>query len=288
MQDYKKICADFEEFVQTYEVEILGFHPHFKKAFWEMIKNGGKRFRPNLILAVVQALNPLLIKNAFLPCLAIECLHTYSLIHDDLPCMDDASLRRAHPTLHKSYDETTAVLVGDGLNTFAFYLLAQAKLSADIKIALISELAENGGIGGMIIGQAMDCFFENQKLGLEELKIIHLNKTAKLIATSLKFGAIITNASDELTKNLWDFGLELGVFFQIRDDVIDVVLDSSTAGKTTQNDGVKNSYVNLLGLSRAKDMLKSYQTFIIDKMQIFPEALRGNLEFLLSVFFKEL
>ena len=288
MQDFTKACAKFEEFLQNYKIDIDGFHPHFKKAFWEMVKNGGKRFRPNLTLAIVQALNPLLVKNAFLPCLAIECLHTYSLIHDDLPCMDNADLRRSHPTLHKSYDETTAVLVGDGLNTFAFFLLAQASLSAESKVTLINELAKNGGIDGMIIGQAMDCFFENQKLELEQLKIIHLNKTAKLIATSLKFGAIIANASDELTKNLWDFGLELGVFFQIRDDVIDAVLDSSTAGKTTQNDGTKNSYVNLLGLSRAKEMLKDYQASIINKMQIFPDSIKQNLESLLGAFFKEL
>ncbi len=286
--NYQESLAEFESFLQHYEVKIEGFHPHFRKAFWEMLINGGKRFRPNLLLCVVSALNPMMILNAFLPALALECLHTYSLIHDDLPCMDNASLRRSHPTLHTSYDETTAVLVGDGLNTYAFYLLAESKLAYDVRVRLVCELARNGGIGGMIIGQALDCFFENQKLDMEKLQTIHINKTAKLIATSLKMGGIIVNAPKDLLESLEDFGLRLGLFFQIRDDVIDAVLDSSVAGKTTQNDEAKNSYVNLLGLIEAKALLKEYEAMLSERILDFPVALQENLRFLLGEFFKEI
>ncbi|GAD19843.1 dimethylallyltransferase [Helicobacter fennelliae MRY12-0050] len=288
LESYLKACKDFEDFLQHYKPEIDGFHPHFKKAFWEMLENGGKRFRPNLLFAVVEAHNPLLIPNAFLPSLALECLHTYSLIHDDLPCMDNATLRRAHPTLHTTYGETTAVLVGDGLNTFAFYLLSESKLAAYTKVALIKELALNGGIGGMIIGQAMDCFFENQKLDREKLQTIHTNKTAKLIATSLKMGGIIIDASQSYIDSLERFGLELGLFFQIRDDVIDVVLDSAKAGKTTQNDSAKNSYVNLLGLNEAKELLATYRQSLLSQIQGFSPKLARNLEYVLRDFFEEI
>lgn len=264
------------------------FHPHFLRAFWEMLLNGGKRFRPNLLLAVVDGLNPMLTKNAFLPALALECLHTYSLIHDDLPSMDNASLRRGNPTLHTTYDETTAILVGDGLNTYAFYLLSNCVLAPSVVVALIRELAQNGGLSGMIIGQALDCHYENQSLSLEKLQTIHIHKTAKLIATSLKMGAIIANASNELIARLESFGLELGLFFQVRDDIIDAVQTSAKAGKTTQNDSAKNSYVNLLGLDGAQQNLGNLKSSLESKLDSFPFGIKSNLGYLLEDFFKEI
>lgn len=264
------------------------FHPHFLLAFWEMLLNGGKRFRPNLLLAVVDGLNPMLNKNAFLPALALECLHTYSLIHDDLPSMDNAPLRRGHPTLHTSYDETTAILVGDGLNTYAFYLLSECVLPPSVAISLVREMSKNGGLEGMIIGQALDCHYENQKLSLEKLQTIHIHKTAKLIATSLKMGAIIANAPSELIAKLESYGLELGLFFQVRDDIIDAVQDSTQAGKTTQNDSTKNSYVNLLGLNGARQKLNELKDKLESSLDSFPKGIQKNLRFLLAEFFKEI
>ena len=264
------------------------FHPHFLLAFWEMLLNGGKRFRPNLLLAVVDGLNPILNKNAFLPALALECLHTYSLIHDDLPSMDNAPLRRGHPTLHTSYDETTAILVGDGLNTYAFYLLSECVLPPSVAISLVREMSKNGGLEGMIIGQALDCHYENQKLSLEKLQTIHIHKTAKLIATSLKMGAIIANAPSELIAKLESYGLELGLFFQVRDDIIDAVQDSTQAGKTTQNDSTKNSYVNLLGLNGARQHLDNLKNKLESSLDSFPKGIQKNLRFLLAEFFKEI
>ncbi|MDO7252556.1 polyprenyl synthetase family protein [Helicobacter cappadocius] len=279
---YHKTCSDFEEFLMHSCPKIEGFHPYFQNAFWEMLLSGGKRFRPKLLLAIVSGSIPSLAKNAFLPALALECLHTYSLIHDDLPAMDNADLRRGHRTLHKLYDETGAILVGDGLNTYAFYLLSIARLDEGVKIKLIEELSYNGGIGGMVIGQAMDCYFENKTLELEKLELIHLNKTAKLIASSLKMGAIISNLSIDIQNQLYDFGLKLGLYFQIRDDIIDATQSESQAGKNTSADGNKNSYVNLLGLQGAKQNAKDLCVQIIEMIEKYDMPIRKNLEDLLS------
>ncbi|PAF41771.1 polyprenyl synthetase family protein [Helicobacter sp. 11S02596-1] len=279
---YHQTCEEFEKFLIASKPKIGGFHPHFAHAFWEMIENGGKRFRPKLLLSVVCASNPALSQNAFLPALALECLHTYSLIHDDLPAMDNASLRRGHPTLHHTYDEVTATLAGDALNTYAFYLLSIARLDDGVKIKLIRELADKGGIGGMIIGQAMDCFFEGQRLEIDKLEEIHRNKTAKIIAVSLKMGAIIANVSSELEGALYDFGLKLGLYFQIRDDIIDVTQSEEEALKTTQNDAGKNSYVNLLGLVGARAKNQELQAEILSDLEHFDGGLRSNLNALLK------
>ncbi|STP12868.1 geranyltranstransferase [Helicobacter mustelae] len=284
---YLEILREFEEFLQSYPIEMEGFHPVFAKAFWEMLKNGGKRFRPALLFAVVCSQNFSLAKNAFLPALALECLHTYSLIHDDLPCMDDASLRRGYPTLHRSYDEVTATLVGDGLNTFSFYLLTKAHLDPSTRLRLIEMLSHYGGIGGMVIGQAMDCYFENQHLEIEKLYAIHLNKTAKLIATSLCMGGVIVNLPDGELRNLWDFGMDLGIFFQVRDDIIDRVENAQSVGKTTNNDYNKNSYVNLLGLSGAREEQRRLKALIVERLFAFPPLLQENLKVLLQKYFEE-
>lgn len=285
---YQQSIQEFEQFLQASAPQIPSFHPYFATAFWEMLLCGGKRFRPNLLLAVVSGLNPLMVQNAFLPALALECLHTYSLIHDDLPCMDNAPLRRGKPTLHTTYDEVSATLVGDGLNTYAFYLLSCSKLDSSVQVQLVKELAYAGGIGGMIIGQALDCHFENQSLPLEKLQEIHSNKTAKLIAASLKMGAIIANTPHSLAQDLWDFGLRLGLFFQIRDDVIDAVQEAAQAGKPTRNDARKNSYVNLLGLAQAKELLQAESSALTQALHNFPQPIAKNLSMLLGDYFKEI
>ncbi|RXJ57518.1 polyprenyl synthetase family protein [Candidatus Marinarcus aquaticus] len=247
----KQLLEEFETYLNTHLPQSKSFHPNFEKALQEMLRAGGKRFRPMLLLSVVQAKQSLLIKNAMSVALGLELLHTYSLIHDDLPAMDDASLRRGYPTLHTTYDEVTAILVGDALNTHAFNLLANAAFSNDVKIELIKILSSDGGIDGMIIGQAIDCYFENQKVELSQLEFLHIHKTAKLIAASLKMGAIIAGLSDEVQEKLYAFGIDIGLLFQIQDDIIDETQSEEEAGKTTNNDGAKNSFVNLLGLNGA-------------------------------------
>ncbi|MBD3828997.1 MAG: polyprenyl synthetase family protein, partial [Arcobacter sp.] len=166
----KNLLDSFEEYLLNNLPNSKSFHPYFEEALSEMLKAGGKRFRPMLLLSVVKSNKSLLLSNSMAVALGLEFLHTYSLIHDDLPSMDNADLRRGFQTLHKKYDEVTAILVGDALNTEAFNLVANASLHNDIKVELIKCLATNGGINGMIIGQAIDCFFENQKLELNQLE----------------------------------------------------------------------------------------------------------------------
>jgi geranylgeranyl diphosphate synthase type II len=258
------------------------FHPIFEDALKDMLSAGGKRFRPMLLLSIIDSVEPLLIKNALPVALGLEYLHTYSLIHDDLPAMDNADLRRGHPTLHKTYDEVTAILVGDALNTHSFNLIANASLSSDVKVDLIKVLSSDGGIDGMIIGQAIDCYFENKKLDLTQLKFLHIHKTAKLIAASLKMGAIIGNLDLETQEKLYNFGIDIGLLFQIQDDIIDETATEEEAGKTTSNDGAKNSFVNLLGLKGAIKSADELSAKCKEDLSLFDGKIKNNLEDILN------
>ena len=277
----KELLEKFEDYLLNNLPKIDTFHPHFENAMQDMLKAGGKRFRPMLLLSVVKSKKPLLIENALKVALAVEFLHTYSLIHDDLPSMDNSDLRRGFTTLHKKYDEVTAILVGDALNSESFKLIANSSLHNDVKIELIKLLGENGGLNGMIIGQAIDCQFEKQKLELEKLEFLHIHKTAKLIAASLKMGAIISNYDENIQEDLYNFGLDLGLLFQIQDDIIDELESREIAGKTTKNDSFKNSFVNLLGLDGAKKSADDLALKCIDSLNTFEENLKKSLEELL-------
>lgn len=250
----KDMLVQFEEFLKKELLEPKSFHPYFEKAYKEMVEVGGKRFRPLLLLSVVRAINPLLLHNAMYAALALEMIHTYSLIHDDLPSMDNSEFRRGHKTLHINYNEATAVLVGDALNTDAFLMITNMPIDDKTKVELIKTLSYNSGSFGMVLGQAIDCEFENIKLNEEELSFLHINKTGKLIAASLKMGAIIANSDKNLEDNLYKFGLKLGLLFQINDDIIDATKSSFEAGKPTNHDTNKNSYVNLYGLKKAEEL----------------------------------
>ena len=269
-----------EEFIKENLIKAESFHPFFEKALNEMLLAGGKRFRPELLLSVVKAYNPLMTDSAKYAAFAIELIHTYSLIHDDLPAMDNASLRRGHPTLHVTYDEVTAVLAGDALNTYAFEVLSKSPMHNDTKIELIKTLSENAGPNGMVLGQAIDCYFENKKLNLDELKFLHLNKTGKLIAASLKMGAVIVNKYD-LAEKLYDFGLKLGLLFQIQDDLLDL-LDESKTGKSSGVDENKNTFVTLLGKEEAVKKADRLAGEIEKELESFDENLKKELKTLLE------
>ena len=273
----KELLEKFEDYLLNNLPKIDTFHPHFENAMQDMLKAGGKRFRPMLLLSVVKSKKPLLIENALKVALAVEFLHTYSLIHDDLPSMDNSDLRRGFTTLHKKYDEVTAILVGDALNSESFNLIANSSLHNDVKIELIKLLGENGGLNGMIIGQAIDCQFEKQKLELEKLEFLHIHKTAKLIAASLKMGAIISNYDENIQEDLYNFGLDLGLLFQIQDDIIDELESSEIAGKTTKNDSLKNSFVNLLGLEESLKSADNLATKCLETMNSFDKNLKDSL-----------
>ena len=272
---------NFENFLLDNLPVSKSIHPTYEGALHNMLVAGGKRFRPALLLGVVKAYNPLLLEGARHAAFAIELLHTYSLIHDDLPAMDDSPLRRGKPTLHVSFDEVTAILVGDALNTYSFEVLANAPFSDYTRVQLIRELASNGGLNGMVLGQAIDCYFENKPLKVEDIKLLHTNKTAKLIAASLKMGAIIVG-KEELADTLYDFGIKLGLLFQIQDDILDVTQSSEEAGKLTNNDEEKNSFVTILGLDKSMSEANTLADELTQEMANFDENLQVELTALLT------
>ncbi len=267
----------FEAFLQANLPKVPSFHPVYEEALAKMLLAGGKRFRPMLLLSIVDAYEPLLYEGAMSAALAMEMLHTYSLIHDDLPAMDDADLRRGNPTLHVLYDEVTAILAGDALNTEAFYILSRAPFRADIKVKLIEILARDGGTRGMVLGQAIDCYFENQPLTLDQIKVLHTNKTAKLIAASMLMGAVIVGLDKSVQESLYSFGIDLGLLFQIQDDIIDETQSEEEAGKTTGNDADKNSFVNLLGLEGSMKEADSLANDLQSRFEEFDAPLKEAL-----------
>lgn len=266
----------FEAFLGSHLPSVPCFHPHYESSLRQMLIGGGKRFRPALLLGVVRAYNPLLTQSAYHAALAIELLHTYSLIHDDLPAMDNADLRRGIPTLHKTYNEVSAILAGDALNTYAFEVLSNAPLSDRVIVKLVRSLAHNGGAKGMVLGQAIDCHFENYRLELDQVKMLHIHKTGKLIAASLQMGAFIVGR-DDIASELYDFGIDLGLLFQIQDDILDVTQDDEKAGKTTNNDEAKNSFVTLLGYDTAMEEANTLADKIIQRIGSFDENLQREL-----------
>ena len=274
----------FETYLNENLPEVPSFHPVYEDALGVMLTAGGKRFRPMLLLNIVDVYEPMLYNGALPVALALEMFHTYSLIHDDLPAMDDADLRRGHETLHKRYDEVTAILAGDALNTDAFLLIAQAPLREDVKIKLVELLALNGGSRGMVLGQAIDCYFENKPLSLEEVKTLHKNKTAKLIAVSLQMGALIVGLDKSIQDALYHFGIDLGLLFQIQDDIIDETQSEEEAGKTTGNDSDKNSFVNLLGLEKSVAEADTLAKDLQRRFEDFDEKLQTALEPLMNTY----
>ena len=268
----------FETYLNENLPKVPSFHPVYEEALGVMLTAGGKRFRPMLLLNIVDAYEPMLYNGALPVALALEMFHTYSLIHDDLPAMDNADLRRGHQTLHKRFDEVTAILAGDALNTDAFYLIAKAPLREDVKIKLVELLARDGGSRGMVLGQAIDCYFENRPLDIEQVKILHKNKTAKLIAVSMQMGAVIVGLEKRVQDAIYDFGIDLGLLFQIQDDIIDETQSEEEAGKPTGNDSDKNSFVNLLGLEKSVEEADTLAKDLQRRFEDFDEKLQTALQ----------
>jgi geranylgeranyl diphosphate synthase type II len=221
------------------------------------VLDGGKRVRPMLVYATGHALGvPLEALDD--PASAVEMIHAYSLVHDDLPAMDDDDLRRGKPTCHKAYDEATAVLVGDALQTQAFYVLAHSKYitaPAEQRLRMIETLALASGSRGMCGGQAVDIAAAGTLLSLPELEEMHIHKTGMLIRASVTLGALSAKAVDEgLLKRLDHYGKCIGLSFQIQDDILDIEGETSELGKQQGADLARNkpTYPALLGLDGAK------------------------------------
>ena len=215
---------------------------------------GGKRLRPVLCLAAAEACGGVT-ADALAPACALELMHTYSLVHDDLPAMDDDDLRRGRPTCHKVYGEGMAVLCGDALLTESFLVLSQAPVTARYGTrAYIGELAETGGSRSLIGGQVMDLEGEGKKLTKRDLVRIHQAKTAALLTCSLRLGAMTANATPAKLGALTEFGCHLGLAFQVIDDILDVTQSTEMLGKTAGKDAAveKATYPSVVGLAASR------------------------------------
>lgn len=222
------------------------------------LKGGGKRLRPLLLLAILNAESEKHMKKGATTAVALEFIHTYSLIHDDLPAMDNDDLRRGQPTAHIKFDEATAILAGDALLTDAFSLISDdSKLKSKQKVKIISLLSSAAGSHGMVAGQLGDMQAENKEITLEELNRIHEFKTGKLFTFATQAAAIIGEFSPEIEELLVNFGETFGVLYQIHNDLLDVIDDSTLSGKGHSSDefNKKSTYPNLLGLEESKEVL---------------------------------
>ncbi|WP_372877741.1 polyprenyl synthetase family protein [Spongiibacter marinus] len=223
------------------------------------IMNGGKRVRATLVYATAQTLQAG-IDDATLDSIAcaIEMIHAYSLVHDDLPAMDDDDLRRGKPTCHIAYDEATAILVGDGLQSRAFELIAELPLPATHCVAMVKLLAAASGPRGMVGGQAIDLANVNRSLDLHTLQTMHQLKTGALIRAAIGLTALACGASASQQQQLDDYGKAVGLAFQVQDDILDIEGDTATLGKTQGADISLNkpTFPSLLGLDGAKDLAR--------------------------------
>lgn len=232
---------------------ILNDYPKskVKEAMLYSLQAGGKRIRPFIVLQVIRAYNQNYHDYIDIAC-ALEMIHTYSLIHDDLPGMDNDDLRRGKPTCHKQFGEATAILAGDGLLNEAVNIIIKTSLASDLKIALISCLYQASGISGMIYGQELDIENENKKLSIDKLNTIHHYKTGKLLSCSFQLGGLIASPQD--VKVLKEIGYKVGLAFQIQDDILDVISDSKTLGKPVGSDASnhKETYTTLIGVEASQ------------------------------------
>jgi geranylgeranyl diphosphate synthase type II len=256
-----------DELVPSQEMEPARLHEAIR---WSLFA-GGKRFRPVLMLAVGKtfACKP---EEQLRAAAAIEMIHTYSLIHDDLPAMDDDDLRRGRETCHKKFDEATAILAGDVLQVLAFQTISEDEtLSSDVRMRLISEISRAAGTpAGMVAGQFLDLAAESKEINGEQLENIHRNKTGALIRVAACSGAIIAGAGDAEIEAISDYASSLGLLFQITDDLLDVTAPAEALGKTPGKDAqaAKATYVSLYGIERTREMAQNVHARACEKLDL--------------------
>ena len=236
------------------------------------VLGGGKRVRSLLAFAAGEVAGAHEDRLENVACV-VELIHAYSLVHDDLPCMDDDVLRRGRPTVHVEFDEATALLVGDSLQSLAFQLLAQYPLAIDPhkQLEMVTLLAVASGSRGMAGGQAIDLASVGQALTLPELEFMHIHKTGALIRCSVMLGALCGQLSDKAVANLDHFAKCIGLAFQVVDDVLDAEASTATLGKTAGKDAQQNkpTYVSLLGVTQAKTLAESLRQDALDALSGF-------------------
>jgi geranylgeranyl diphosphate synthase, type II len=250
-------------------VEKIQAPEQLKESMLYSLKAGGKRIRPLFVSAVCEMYNQPL-QASYKVGSAIEMIHTYSLIHDDLPCMDDDELRRGKPTNHVVYGEDVATLAGDALNTLAFGVLARLEnVSAEKRIELVNLLSIAAGAEGMVGGQILDMDGEKRTLNLQELEKVHVNKTGALLRFSIESGAVLAGANVKDRQALVEYAHHIGLAFQIQDDILDIEGTSEQLGKTAGKDIVshKSTYPALLTLDGAKKKLDEHYHFAIEALE---------------------
>lgn len=235
---------------------------------------GGKRLRPVLCIAAAEACGGSKESAGFNAC-AVECLHTYTLIHDDLPCMDDDDLRRGVPTCHKVYGDGIAVLAGDALQALAFELITRTRATVRHTTGdMVAELAKTSGSQHLVGGQVADVEGEGKQLPLEDLRFVHESKTAALLTSSIKLGAMTADADEEQMASLQRFGMAAGLAFQIIDDILDVTQTSEKLGKSAGKDltSEKSTYPSLIGLEASREEAHRLTTEAHEALECFGTA----------------
>ena len=287
--ELKQVQDRINQFLANQFEEIDSYNAPLRDAMKYGLLLGGKRVRPFLVYATGKMLGtetPALDYAAA----AIESIHAYSLIHDDLPAMDNDELRRGQPTCHIAFDEATAILAGDALQAFAFEILTEApSLSAEQKLQLVKVLAQASGVQGMCLGQSLDLISEHKQVNLDELELIHRNKTCALLTAALKLCFICSPhfENKELEQQLERYSQAIGLAFQVQDDILDIEGDSAEIGKPVGSDlGLdKSTYPKLLGLEGAKQKAQElYQTALheLDNLPFDTTALRALAEFIVN------
>ncbi len=279
----KNNIQSFEKYMLSHIESVSG--TELEESMNYSLSAGGKRLRPLLLLAVLESFGAD-VELGFPAAAALEMIHTYSLVHDDLPAMDNDELRRGNPTNHIQFNEATAILAGDALLTLAFEVITLGNLPAEIKIQLTRILAQTSGYTGMVGGQQADIDGEDSDLSLEEIEQIHLRKTGALIKMAMLSGGIIVQKSDEILDKLASYADEVGIAYQIRDDILDVVGTEEELGKGVATDAAlgKSTYPSLLGLEGAFEALDQRLNNAIQAIQAIAELDKDFQPELLSNF----
>ncbi|MEI0580018.1 polyprenyl synthetase family protein [Brachyspira pilosicoli] len=250
--------------------------------FLDMLKYpldaGGKRLRPILTCLACELFNGDY-KKAIIPAVSLELIHTYSLVHDDLPAMDNDDLRRGKPTTHVKYGEANAILVGDGLLTHSFEILSNANVNDKTLRKLLYEISYAAGVSGMVMGQFIDLYYEERDIDFEMLKILHSKKTGAMIRGAVRVGAIASEKENINLENITKYGEAVGLAFQIQDDILDVISDNETLGKTVGKDEKegKLTYVKQFGLEGAKEKAIETSKEAIDYLNIYDDNEAKNI-----------
>lgn len=273
--DFKTDLSRKAEIANTMLRDLISeqseIEPRLKEAMAYTLNAPGKRIRAALVMWACELVCGKITDEAKVAAATLEMVHAYSLVHDDLPAMDDDDMRRGQPTVHKKFDEATAILTGDALLTIAFEILATKVSDSNLAIKLVGVLATVAGPSGMVAGQMADLMSENTGGNLELLEYIHHNKTAMMFSGAATMGALCGGPTKEQLHGLSNYGLKIGLGFQVADDILDVSATDEQLGKTAGKDieQGKTTYPALLGLEKSKDIAKQLTTDAVEALSCF-------------------